>query len=66
MKNSEVVAKLEAALALLHEVEEAMDARTDLDDLATKMSNDVCPVIGMMIDEVHYNRPDPSDMRMGM
>lgn len=59
MKNAELVEKLEQALALLQQVEAGMDDRPDLEDLAVKLANDVLPVVGMMVDEMHYSRPEP-------
>lgn len=59
MNNTEILEKLEAALKLINEVESGIDARPDLDDLQVKLCNDVSPVIGALIDEVAYNRPEP-------
>lgn len=68
MTNAEILEKLEAALKLIQEAEAGMDDRSDLDDVQSKLCNDVSPVIGALVDEVAYNRPEPfraRDMGMG-
>lgn len=60
MTNADLIAKLEAALQLLREVEGGMDDRADLDDIQSKLANDVLPMVGMMVDLIHYERPDPT------
>lgn len=59
MTNAELLERLEAALHLLQEVEGGMDDRPDLEDLQSRLCDPVMTTIGMMVDEIHYSRPEP-------
>lgn len=60
LSNAELLERLEAALHILQEVEAGMDGRPELADLQTRLCDPVMPTIGMMVDELHYSRPDVS------
>lgn len=58
MSNAELLERLEAALHLLQEVEAGMDGRPELVDLQSRLCDPIMPTLGMMVDELHYSRPD--------